>query len=285
MTGLTASAPERHVLVTGAAGGVGAAIAAAYAADGARLSLADLDPAALAEVAASLRAGGGDVAELVVDLADARAAEALVGRAEAVAPVDVLVNAAGIYPATPFLEMTAAIWDQVQHVNVRAAMLTTVAYGRACAAAGRPGAVVNISSGAAARARPGAAHYCTSKAALEMLTRAAAVELGEHGVRVNAVSPGYVRVGSAVNPVTPEYEAAVSVNPLGRIGEPADIGRAVRWLTGPDAEWITGTVLRVDGGASAGTTTLPLHWPGHTAVQDGAGAAASSSDTTPKGAA
>ncbi|HEY3682460.1 MAG TPA: SDR family oxidoreductase [Streptosporangiaceae bacterium] len=262
---------SRHVLVTGAAGGVGAAIAAAFAADGGRLTVADLAPGPLAEVAAGLRADGAEVAELTVDLADAGAAAALVGRAWATAPVDVLVNAAGIYPATPFLDMTAAIWDQVQNVNVRAAMLTTAAYGNACAGAGRPGAVVNITSGAATRARPGAAHYCTSKAALEMLTKAAAVELGAHGVRVNAVSPGYVRVGSAVNPVTPEYEAAVSVNPLGRIGEPADIGRAVRWITGPDAEWVTGTVLRVDGGASAGTTTLPIHWPGHTSVQDGHG--------------
>ena len=231
----------RHVLITGAAGGVGRAIAAAYAAEGeVRLTLADLAPGA-----ADLPV---PVETLDVDLADAGQAAGLVERAWAVAPVDVLVNAAGIYPATPFLEMTAAVWDQVQNVNVRAAMLTTAAFGRACAAAGRGGAVVNITSGAATRARPGAAHYCTSKAALEMLTKAAAVELGEHGIRVNAVSPGYVRVGSAINPVTPEYEAAVSVNPLGRIGAPDDIGRAVRWIAGPEAEWISGTVLRVDGG-------------------------------------
>lgn len=261
-----------HVLITGAAGGVGRAIAAAYAAEsttegGVRLTLADLAPGPLAAAAAELDV----VAEtLTVDLADAEAASGLVERAWTVAPVDVLVNAAGIYPATPFLDMTAGLWDQVQNVNVRAAMLTTTAYGRHCAAAGRGGAVVNITSGAATRARPGAAHYCTSKAALEMLTKAAAVELGPHGVRVNAVSPGYVRVGSAANPVTPEYEAAVSVNPLGRIGAPGDIGRAVRWITGPEADWITGTVLRVDGGASAGTTALPLHWTGLTEVQQGA---------------
>lgn len=169
--------------------------------------------------------------------------------------------------------MTAAIWDRVREVNVRSAMLTTAAFARACVADGRGGAVVNITSGAATRARPGAAHYCTSKAALEMLTRAAAVELGEHRIRVNAVSPGFVRVDSPANPVTAEYEAAVSVNPLGRIGQPDDVARAVRWLAGPESEWITGTVLRVDGGAGAGTTALPLHWTGHTTVQETGGAA------------
>jgi len=255
----------RHVLITGAAGGVGRAIAAAYAEAGdVRLTLADLAPEPRPDL-------GVPVETLAVDLADAEQASGLVDRAWAYAPVDVLVNAAGIYPATPFLEMTAAVWDQVQNVNVRAAMLTTSAYGRA--AGGRGGAVVNITSGAATRARPGAAHYCTSKAALEMLTKAAAIELGPQGIRVNAVSPGYVKVDSAANPVTPEYEAAVSVNPLGRIGEPSDIGRAVRWITGPDAEWISGTVLRVDGGASAGTTTLPLHWTGLTPTQAGAATA------------
>ncbi|MEU6723763.1 SDR family oxidoreductase [Nonomuraea wenchangensis] len=253
---------SEHVLVTGAAGGIGAAICELYAGQ-ARVTAADLRLEPLAELA---RRTGAAV--LAADLADAGAAEALVGRAwEAYGPVDVVVNAAGIYPATPFLEMTAAQWDRVQHVNVRAPMLITAAFGRACAASGRTGSVVNIASGAALRARPGAAHYCTSKAALEMLTKAAAVELGPLGVRVNAVSPGFVTVDSAANPVTEEYAAAVSANPLGRRGLPPDVARAVRWLAGPEAEWVTGAVLRVDGGSAAGTTALPLHWTGTSEVQ------------------
>ncbi|WP_431906060.1 SDR family NAD(P)-dependent oxidoreductase [Amycolatopsis thermoflava] len=247
----------RHVLVTGAASGIGAAIAARFRGD--RLTLADVDGDRLATVADGL---GAECR--VGDLADARFAESLVD-----SDVDVLVNAAGIYPATPLLEMTAAAWDRVQDVNVRAAMLTTVAFGRRCVAAGRSGVVVNISSGAATRARPGAAHYATSKAALEMLTKACAVELGPHGIRVNAVSPGFVTVDSAANPVTEEYAAAVSVNPLGRRGRPADIAEAVHWLAGEQAAWITGAVLRVDGGSTAGAPGLPLHWDGATAVQEG----------------
>jgi NAD(P)-dependent dehydrogenase (short-subunit alcohol dehydrogenase family) len=241
----------RHVLVTGAAGGIGAGIRELFA--------------------TSYRVTGVDVrgdAEIIADLADARAAAGVLDRAwQEHGPVDVVVNAAGIYPATPFLELTADQWDRVQNVNVRAPMLITAAFGRACAASGRKGSVVNIASGAALRARPGAAHYCTSKAALEMLTKAAAVELGPLGIRVNAVSPGFVTVDSAANPVTEEYAAAVSANPLGRRGLPLDVARAVRWVAGDEAEWVTGAVLRVDGGASAGTTALPLHWNGTSEVQ------------------
>lgn len=253
----------RTVLVTGAGGGIGAAVAARFAAAGDRLVLSDVRPAELSTVAGRLPA---EVLELPGDLADAEFTETLVERAGA---VDVLVNAAGIYPATPLLEMTAATWDRVQDVNVRAALLTTVAFGRRHAAAGTTGAVVNISSGAATRARPGAAHYATSKAALEMLTKACAVELGPHGIRVNAVSPGFVTVDSEANPVTEAYAAAVSVNPLGRRGEPREIADAVFWLAGPEAGWITGAVLRVDGGSTAGAAGLPLHWAGETAVQQG----------------
>jgi NAD(P)-dependent dehydrogenase (short-subunit alcohol dehydrogenase family) len=262
----------RHVLVTGAGSGIGAGVCSAFAALGDRVTGADVRRDALDAVLARIaREHGTPTAALVCDLADAAAAERLVSDAwDRHGAVDVLVNAAGIYPATPFLNLSAAAWDQVQHVNVRAPMLTTVDFGRRAADAGRGGCVVNISSGAALRARPGAAHYCSSKAAVEMLTRAAAIELGGHGIRVNAVSPGFVEVDSLVNPVTPEYAEAVSPNPLGRRGQPADIAAAVVWLASDAAAWISGSILRVDGGASAGTTALPLHWPELTEVQRGA---------------
>ncbi|MEV5752482.1 SDR family oxidoreductase [Actinoallomurus sp. NPDC052308] len=252
-----------HVLVTGAASGIGAAVAASFAADGWTVTGVDLREAPLRASLSGLAA-----TPIVADLAEPEAPEDVVRRAwESGGPLDALVNAAGIYPARPFLDLDAELWDRVQAVNVRAPMLATRAYAELAVAAARPGSVVNISSGAALRARPGAAHYSTSKAALEMLTKAAAVELGGSGIRVNAVSPGFVTVDSAANPVTEEYAAAVSVNPLGRRGRPDDIAAAVRWLVSPAAEWVTGSILRVDGGASAGTTTLPAHWPGLTDVQ------------------
>jgi NAD(P)-dependent dehydrogenase (short-subunit alcohol dehydrogenase family) len=165
--------------------------------------------------------------------------------------------------------MTAEAWDRVQQVNVRGPVLLTVAFG----AQGRPGSVVNISSGAATRARPGAAHYCTSKAALEMATKACAVELADAGIRVNAVAPGFVTVDSPVNPVTDDYRSAVSRNPLGRPGKVDEIAAAVLWLASEAASFVTGSVLRVDGGATAGTTDLPLHHSTATALQAGAGVA------------
>jgi NAD(P)-dependent dehydrogenase (short-subunit alcohol dehydrogenase family) len=247
------------VLVTGAAGGIGLAVAEAFAALGDTVTGIDARGPELDAAMARLGAHA-----LVADLADPSCAE-LVDRAALAGPVDVLVNAAGIYPATPLAEMTAVAWDRVQHVNVRAPVLLTVAV----AEAGRPAAVVNISSGAATRARPGAAHYCTSKAALEMATKACAVELADRGVRVNAVAPGFVEVDSPVNPVTPEYAAAVAVNPLGRPGRAGEIAAAVVWLAGAEAAFVTGAVLRVDGGATAGTTALPIHHPTTTLLQEG----------------
>jgi NAD(P)-dependent dehydrogenase (short-subunit alcohol dehydrogenase family) len=250
----------RHVVITGAAGGIGAQIARRFSESGCMLTLVDARPDVLASTASGLGDPGIAVNTLTADLRDPAALDRLVLDAWQLAPVDVWVNAAGIYPATPFLELDAATWDSVQNVNTRAPLLITVALARKAIAAGRTPVVINISSGAALRARPGAAPYSTSKSALEMVTRASALELGRYGIRVNAVSPGFVEVNSGVNPVTDDYAAAVSANPLGRIGQPDDIARAVVWLAGSDADWITGEVLRVDGGASTGALNLPLHW-------------------------
>lgn len=254
----------RHVLVTGAAGGIGAACAAAFAAGGDAVTGVDARADELrAGMAALGEAHGVPTRALVADLG-APGAGALVPRAAAeLGPVDVLVNAAGIYPATPLAAMTEDAWDRVQAVNVRAPVMLAVAV----ADQGRPAAVVNISSGAATRARPGAAHYCTSKAALEMATGACAVELADRGVRVNAVAPGFVTVDSPVNPVTPAYRDAVSRNPTGRPGRPEEIAAAVVWLASDAASFTTGAVLRVDGGATAGTTDLPVHHPTTTPLQ------------------
>ncbi|MGW7517688.1 SDR family NAD(P)-dependent oxidoreductase [Streptomyces sp. NPDC054796] len=270
MTGETTPRPA-HVLVTGAARGIGGAVAEEYARawngldgpDVGTLTLVDRDGGRLAETARTLRERyGAHVVTDAVDLTGDDAPAAAVARAwETTGPLDILVNAAGAYPSIDMLEVTADGWDRLFALNTRAPVLATAELGRRAVAAGLPASVVHISSGAALRARPGGGPYAATKAALEMATRAAALELGPHGIRVNAVSPGFVPVDSDVNPVTPEYAAAVSGNPLGRPGTPADIARAVRWIAGPEAEWITGEVLRVDGGSSTGAAHLPRLWP------------------------
>ncbi|OZE03330.1 short-chain dehydrogenase [Rhodococcus sp. 05-2255-3B1] len=252
----------RHVLVTGAANGIGRSIATRFARDGAFVTMVDRPTSALADAAADIgsETGTAHTRTIGVDLTDAAACTRTVDGVFTDRAIDVLVNCAGIYPATPFLDLDADTWDSVQALNVRAPMLTTVALARNAVAASTHASIVNISSGAALRARPGAAPYCSSKAALEMLTRASALELGPHGIRVNAVAPGFVAVASDVNPVSGRYADAVSRNPLGRSGTPEDIAHAVVWISGQHAEWITGEVLRVDGGASTGAVDLPLHW-------------------------
>jgi NAD(P)-dependent dehydrogenase (short-subunit alcohol dehydrogenase family) len=187
----------RHVLVTGAAGGLGGAIAARFAAAGDRITGVDLTEEPLrASVAALAAAHGVPVDAIPADLSDPGAGGVVDRAWGRSGPVDVLVNAAGIWPAIPLLDMTAARWDHVLAINTRAPMLTTVALGRLAVAAERAASVVNLASGAAIRARPGASHYCTSKAALEMSTRSCAVELGGHGIRVNTVSPGTSRAAA-----------------------------------------------------------------------------------------
>ncbi|MCH1883869.1 SDR family oxidoreductase [Agrococcus sp. ARC_14] len=251
----------RHVLITGAGSGIGRAIALAFAELGEALTLVDVDAASLEQTADAARASGAPRCDvLVVDLREPGAAAQVLASTWSSGPVDVLVSSAGVYPATPFLELDERVWDLVLGVNTRAPVLLTVELAKRAIEAGRPASVVNISSGAALRARPGAAPYSTSKAALEAATRASALELGRHGIRVNAVSPGFVEVDSAVNPVTDEYADAVGDTPLGRRGRPADIAKAVVWLASSEAEWITGEVLRVDGGSSTGAWNLPQHW-------------------------
>lgn len=253
-----------HVVVTGAGNGIGAGIARAFLSSGCLVSAVDIREDLLDKQFAETAGVHRFIADLALE------ADSIIDRIWAHSgPVDVLVNAAGIYPAVQVLDIDTAAWDRVLNVNTRAPMLTTIAFAQHAIKAGRRGSVINITSGAAVRSRPGGALYATSKAALDMATRAAALELGPHGIRVNAVSPGFVTVDSDVNPVTSEYAAALSKNPLGRPGTPQDIAEAVTWLASDAADWITGATLRVDGGSGTGATHLPIHWPAITPTQAG----------------
>ena len=245
------------VLVTGASGGIGAAIARAFSAEGARVAVhyfseqpappgvtwEHTTPAA--NVAAALAAELGDAVAVPADLRAPDAARHLLDEVERrLGPVDVLVNNAA-HCETPdtFGALTADGLRRHYEVNAIAPALLVSELARRQRDDRRP-CVVNVSTDAA-RAFPGQIGYGTSKAALEALTRAAALDLGAAGIRVNAVAPGPVQTGWMD---AETYARAGEIVPLGRVGEPADIADAVVFLASHQARWITGQVLQVAGG-------------------------------------
>ncbi len=253
---------DQVVLVTGAGAGIGFGIARAFHAAGARVALGDFRDPALSRAAARL--GAPDrVFTRVVDVRDAGSVAAFVEGAErAAGPITVAVANAGIYPNTPVLEMTQEEWDRVMETNVRGVFLTCQAVARRMVAHGTRGKIITISSGAYQSGRIGAAHYCASKAGVVMFTRVLALELAKHRINVNAIAPGLIEVEGEVSPLSREYVDALTRQiPWGRAGTPQDIAHAALFLASPLAEYMTGEVLAINGGASAGRASLPPSTP------------------------
>jgi NAD(P)-dependent dehydrogenase (short-subunit alcohol dehydrogenase family) len=250
------------VLVTGAGAGIGFGIAKAFHEAGARVGLGDFRDSALARSVSRLGASGR-LFSCVTDVRDARSVHAFVEAAErALGPATIAVANAGIYPNSPFLEMPEEEWNRVMETNVRGVFLTGQAVARRMVALGVRGRIITISSGAAQSGRPGAAHYCASKAAVVMLTKVMALELAQHRITVNTIAPGLIEVEGEVSPLTREYVDTLTRQiPLGRIGTPDDIAKAALYLASPLAEWMTGEVLAVNGGSSAGRAYLPYSTP------------------------
>jgi gluconate 5-dehydrogenase len=247
------------VMLTGAGGRLGRPCALAFAAEGARLLLTDVATPALEETARLARAGGATVVALPGDVTRRPDVEAVLAEGRRLGPIDVLVNFAGYVPVSPVLEVSEEEWDRVFAVNVKGTMLSCQAVGRQMVARGAAGRIVNISSGASTSARAGAAHYCGSKAAINMFTEVLATELGPHGIRVNAVAPGLVMdaVARKGEPVAHAYvRDMLAATPLGRTGAPADIAQAVLFLASARSAWITGEVLFVTGGSHCGRTHM-----------------------------
>jgi len=249
---------DRVVLVTGGGHGIGRAISEVFARDGARVVIADRLASAAESVANAIRKEtAAEALPVEVDVRDAASVEAAVQQViDRFDQIDVLVNNAGIYPNTPVVEMDEAEWDAVFDTNIKGMFLVSRAVARRMIDRGAGGRIVNISSGAAKSGRVGAAHYCASKAAVDMFTRVLALELASHDIVVNAVEPGLIEVPDWS--LSDEYiNALIALTPMGRIGQPEDIARAVLYLASPEATFITGSVLSVDGGSLAGRP-LPL---------------------------
>jgi NAD(P)-dependent dehydrogenase (short-subunit alcohol dehydrogenase family) len=174
-------------------------------------------------------------------------------------PVDVLVNAAGIFPNHVLVEMPLEEWDRVFAVNVRGTMLACRTLARRWIERGTRGAIVNVSSGAATSARAGSSHYCGSKAAVNMLTHVLAIELGRHGIRVNAVAPGLVLdevVTAHERDQHPYIGAMLDATPMGRTGSPDDIAETAAFLASERSAWTTGGIVEVTGGSHCGRPHL-----------------------------
>jgi NAD(P)-dependent dehydrogenase (short-subunit alcohol dehydrogenase family) len=251
----------KAALVTGGAGRIGRGIAATLRREGAAVGLLDSDPVRLEAVVAGLSAEPGPpVIGLPVDVTVPEAVERAVEAGEvALGGLDILVNAHGFVPNTPFLEMAVEEWDKVFAVNVRGTMLMCQTVARRWVARGAPGAIVNLSSGAGRSARRGSSHYCGSKAAVDRLTEVLAIEFGAHGIRVNAVSPGLVldRVVRAGDNQHPYIATMLQATPLERTGAAEDIAQAVAFLASDRSAWTSGAILEVSGGGHCGRPHLP----------------------------
>jgi len=242
-------------VVTGGGSGLGEGAALALAAAGARLALVGRRLAPLEDTAAAIRAAGGQACAHVADVTQPETLGCAVAGIIAVCGrIDILVNSAGVNSPKAALDMTAPEWDIVMDTNVRGTFLACQAVLPGMIAQGG-GCIVNLGSIAGDRGIAKRAVYGTSKAAVAQLTRVLAVEMGAHNVRVNAVAPTVIvtELNRGLVRQQPElYRAIVERTPLGRLGQRSDIAGAIVFLASPAASFITGQVLYVDGGYSAG---------------------------------
>jgi len=235
----------KTAVVTGAAAGIGAAIAHMFAAQGARVVLADRDAGPLRATAAVI---GPNALPIVCDVGDTGSVAALAATALASGPVDILVNNAGVYPRRPFLEMTEEDWDTIHNINLKGVFRCCRALLPSMAARGS-GKIVNISSVTFHLGMANLVHYVASKGGIIGLTRSLAREFGPSGIHVNCITPGAVLVEHEKD-VTSQDDRRyfVSQQCLPRRILPLDIARAALFLATPLSDAITGQTLNVDGG-------------------------------------
>lgn len=238
----------KRALVTGASSGIGLACAVALAEAGAEVTCVARREGPLEEAVSQIRAHGWDALSRVCDIADLDAQAELFD-----VPFDVVVNAAGMARHTPALATTAADYDAVMNVNVRAAYFLSTNAARALEAAGKGGSIIHISSQMGHVGGPDRAVYCASKHAIEGMTKAMALEFGPSGIRMNTVCPTFIRTPlTEATFADPERFAWITENiALGRVGELSDMMGAVLFLATPASALVTGTSLKVDGGWTA----------------------------------
>ena len=252
---------DKVAIVTGAARGIGLAIARRYVAEGARVTVADIDAAAGESAAREL----GNARFLAADVGDAAKAQSMVAETcRAFGDLDILVNNAGIIHAADFLDLAEADFDRVLRVNLKGMFLVGQAAARRMVAqvkaGGPPGAIINMSSINAVVAIANQVPYCVSKGGLDQLTKVMALSLAPYRIRVNAIGPGSIMT-DILKSVATDKEAKrrlLARTPLGRIGAPEEIAAIAAFLAGDDASYITGQTLYADGGRLGLNYTVPV---------------------------
>jgi NAD(P)-dependent dehydrogenase (short-subunit alcohol dehydrogenase family) len=238
-------------LITGGASGIGRATALAFAAEGARVVVADINPAGAAATAKLIEAAGGEALGVQADVSDAASVEALIRAAVAAyGHLDCAFNNAGVSQyGSPIPEIDEAVWDRVMRVNLRSVFLC-MKYEIPRMAAQGGGAIVNTASGYGLKGARGNAAYVASKHGVVGLTKVAALENAERGVRVNSLCPGWTETPLIQARLDdPDFRARILASePMGRPGRPEEIAAAVVWLCSDAASFVTGHAMSVDGG-------------------------------------
>jgi 3-oxoacyl-[acyl-carrier protein] reductase len=233
-------------IVTGAARGIGRGIAAVLAAEGARVVIADVDAAAAEHAAAEL---GEAAVAVATDVTDRASVDALAGAAlSAFGRIDILAANAGIYPSTELAAIDDALWDRVMDINVKGALHAVQACSPSMLARGYGRIVLTSSITGPITGQKGYAHYGASKAAMLGLMRSAAIELATSGVTVNAVMPGNIETPGLAETTEEHRRLMFSSIPMRRFGTAEEVGWVVRFLASPEAGYVTGQALIVDGG-------------------------------------
>jgi NAD(P)-dependent dehydrogenase (short-subunit alcohol dehydrogenase family) len=244
---------RRPAIVTGAGSGIGRAIAERLAEDGLAVAVLDLDEAAAEAVAGELRGKGREAVALGVDVSDRSQVNGAVQRVrEALGPVLVLVNNAGLSGFTPFLKITDELWDRIMAVNLGGPFYCTQAVLPDMIEAGW-GRIVNISSSSAQGGQQYMVHYVSSKAGLIGFTKALELEFGPKGITVNTIPPGFIdtpmlRASEEHGLLGTSVDRIAEATPVRRAGRPGDIAAACAFLVSDEAGYITGQVIGVNGG-------------------------------------
>lgn len=243
---------DKVVVITGASGWLGQALARRFASAGAATVLHYFTHSkAVQSLQEEIQQSGGKAIYVQANLSEEDGVEALLkATLDTYTRVDVWINNAGTYPVSPLLDLPVIEWQKVLDINLHAVFISIKKVGRQMINQGHGGAILNIASIEGLSPAAGHSHYSSAKAAVIMLTRAAAYELGPYGIRVNAVSPGLIARPGIEDAWPQGVQSWLETAPLRRMGQPEEIAEACFFLASPAAAWITGANLVIDGGAS-----------------------------------